>query len=136
MFRQTQAHRPRRSGEWTEGKAIAFIVTLAATGIVTLAAREAGMSRKSAYALKRRDPLFASSWETAKRIAGRQSGTQVEGNSRGAAAPSISSSRTAPREAGPDELAWRNRLLVGHRLAAESCRISALATLAARVRSQ
>lgn len=48
--------RPRRPGEWTAGSAILFIVTLAAKGSVTLAARDAGMSRKSAYALRKRDP--------------------------------------------------------------------------------
>jgi hypothetical protein len=51
--------RPHRPGEWMAGSAILFIVTLAAKGSVTLAARAAGMSRKSAYALKKRDPLFA-----------------------------------------------------------------------------
>ena len=39
-----------RPNEWARGKAVTFIVTLAATRSVTLAAREAGMSRKSAYA--------------------------------------------------------------------------------------
>lgn len=57
--------RPGRTGEWTSAKAVTFIVTLAATRSVTLAAREAGMSRKSAYALKRRDPAFAVAWEAA-----------------------------------------------------------------------
>jgi hypothetical protein len=63
--------RPRRSGEWTPDKAVTFIVTLAATRSVTLATREAGMSRKSAYALKARDPAFAAAW-TAGVNAGRK----------------------------------------------------------------
>jgi hypothetical protein len=57
--------RPLRSGEWTSAKVVTFIVTLAATGSVTLAARKSGMSRKSTYALKDRDPAFASAWATA-----------------------------------------------------------------------
>jgi len=57
--------RPRRSGEWTPDRAVTFIVTLAARHSVTLAAREAGMSRKAAYALKARDPAFAAAWAAA-----------------------------------------------------------------------
>ncbi len=59
--------RPRRFGEWTSEHAFTFIVTLAATGSVTLAARRAGMSRKSAYALRTRDPAFAYGWAAAMR---------------------------------------------------------------------
>ncbi|HVL79531.1 MAG TPA: hypothetical protein VM346_09640, partial [Sphingomicrobium sp.] len=51
--------------EWNKGKIVTFIVTLAATRSVTLAAREAGMSRKSAYALKARDAEFADCWKRA-----------------------------------------------------------------------
>ena len=57
--------RPRRPHEWNAGAAVTFIVTLAATGSVTLAARDAGMSRKSAYALRVRDHAFAASWNAA-----------------------------------------------------------------------
>lgn len=57
--------RPRRTGEWTHAKAVTFIVTLAATRSVTLAARRSGMSRKAAYALKSRDPAFAGAWNAA-----------------------------------------------------------------------
>jgi len=57
--------RPRRCNEWSAAKAVTFIVTLAASRSVTLAAREAGMSRKSAYALKGRDPAFAAAWNAA-----------------------------------------------------------------------
>lgn len=66
----SRPRRPRRSGEWTETKAVTFIVTLAASQSVTLAARAAGISRKSAYALKSRDPAFAAAW-TAAIAAGR-----------------------------------------------------------------
>jgi hypothetical protein len=51
--------------EWSARKAVTFIVTLAATRSVTLAAREAGMSRKAAYALRSRDCAFAAAWNAA-----------------------------------------------------------------------
>ena len=57
--------RPRRPHEWSNGKIVTFLVTLAASRSVTLAARAAGMSRKSAYALKSRDPAFADAWAKA-----------------------------------------------------------------------
>jgi hypothetical protein len=61
----SRPRRPRRSGEWTPARAVTFIVTLAASRSVTLAARQAGMSRKSAYGLKSRDPAFAAAWSAA-----------------------------------------------------------------------
>lgn len=61
----SRPRRPRRAGEWSSERAVTFIVTLAATRSVTLAARAAGMSRKSAYALRDRDPAFASAWSAA-----------------------------------------------------------------------
>ena len=61
----SRPRRPHRTGEWEPAKAVTFIVTLAATGSVTFAAREAGMSRKSAYALKARDGAFAAAWNAA-----------------------------------------------------------------------
>ena len=48
--------RPQRPGESTGRCAVTFIVTLAATGSVTLAARSAGMSRKAAYPSNRAIP--------------------------------------------------------------------------------
>ena len=63
----SRPRRPRRLGDWTSERAVTFIVTLAATRSVTLAARAAGMSRKSAYALKQRDPAFAFAWAAASR---------------------------------------------------------------------
>lgn len=65
MFNLSRIRRPRRAGEWTDGKAVTFIVTLAAHRSVTLAAARAGMSRKSAYALKARDSRFAATWKSA-----------------------------------------------------------------------
>jgi hypothetical protein len=62
--------RPRRPGEWSSARAVTFIVTLAATRCVTLAARAADMSRKSAYALKDRDRAFAEAWNAALKAMG------------------------------------------------------------------
>ena len=67
MLSRRSFRRPARAGEWSGDKAVTFIVTLAATTSVTLAAARAGMSRKSAYALKRRDPAFAAAWDEAVR---------------------------------------------------------------------
>jgi hypothetical protein len=87
--------RRRRSHEWSAGKTVTFIVTLAASGSVTLAARKAGMSRKSAYALKSRDPVFAAAWRAAVGASGRRSAApaprQNEGDSRTRAASSSGS---------------------------------------------
>ena len=71
----TRSIRRTRAAEWNAAKAVTFIVTLAATRSVTLAALEAGMSRRSAYALKHRDPAFDAAWEAA--LAPRQ-GNKVE----------------------------------------------------------
>jgi hypothetical protein len=65
----SHSRRTRRAGEWTDGKAVTFIVTLAAHRSVTLAAARAGMSRKAAYALKRRDCGFAAAWKSALAVA-------------------------------------------------------------------
>ena len=82
------SRRPRRSNEWSTGKAVTFIVTLAATRCVTLAARSAGMSRKSAYALKARDPVIVEAWNTVLATA---SAKRTQGDRQTRAAPSISS---------------------------------------------
>ena len=58
-----------RHDGWT-GEAMAkFLETLAETGIVLDACDAAGKSSTAAYALRRRNPLFAEAWETALRIA-------------------------------------------------------------------
>ena len=69
----SKPRRQHRSGEWDEGKAVTFIVTLAATHSVTLAARQAHMSRKAAYALKGRDSAFAAAWIAAEKAAAEES---------------------------------------------------------------
>jgi hypothetical protein len=65
LLHLAHSRRPRRVGEWTAAKAVTFIVTLAASRSVTLAAARSGMSRKAAYALKRRDPAFGAAWNAA-----------------------------------------------------------------------
>lgn len=72
--------RQRRNGEWTEQKAVTFIVALATRGNVTLAARFAGMSRKAAYALRRRDTGFGKAWDAALVIAAAR--VTAKGNSK------------------------------------------------------
>lgn len=61
-FTGYSTRRPRRAHEWSDARIVTFIVTLAAYRSVTLAAARAGMSRKSAYALKGRNPAFAAAW--------------------------------------------------------------------------
>lgn len=73
---RTRNARPIRAHEWSHAKSVTFIVTLAATRNVTLAARAAGMSRKAAYALKVRDSLFAQTWEQA--LGARRKGNEVD----------------------------------------------------------
>ena len=92
----SRPRRQRRAGEWSTERAVTFIVTLAATQSVTLAARAAGISRKSAYSLKGRDPAFASAWSAAMRAA---RGNKVEEVER----PPVS---TRHRNALPS---WRER---------------------------
>ena len=65
MHLLSRPRRRRRPHEWSSARAVTFIVTLAATRCVTLAAQAAGMSRKSAYALKDRDCAFAEAWNAA-----------------------------------------------------------------------
>lgn len=90
-----RSRRPRRAHEWSAGKTVTFVVTLAASGSVTLAAKKAGMSRKSAYALKSRDPVFAAAWKAAIGASGRRSAppaaTGIEGDTRTRAASSTAS---------------------------------------------
>ena len=56
---------PDSTHQWSNARVVIFIVTLAAQGNVTFAANRAEMSRKSAYALKDRDSVFASAWTAA-----------------------------------------------------------------------
>ncbi len=63
------SHRRRRNvgGGWTAARQLTFLEALARTRSVTRAARAAGMSRESAYRLRKRDPngLFAAAWDRA-----------------------------------------------------------------------
>jgi hypothetical protein len=56
-----------RAGGWTCRRRVTFSVTLAAGGSVTFAAASAGLSRKSANALKTGGSAFASLWERTSR---------------------------------------------------------------------
>ena len=79
MLQLSRPRRPHRLGEWTSDKVVTFIVTLAVSQSVTLAARSAGLSRKSAYALKARDPAFAGAWNAAvKARSARRQGNKTE----------------------------------------------------------
>lgn len=69
----------RRDG-WTPERQHAFILALSKIGLVTAAAREVGMSRKSAYALLERagpESGFAKAWDAAI--------TEGQANARGTA---------------------------------------------------
>jgi hypothetical protein len=125
--------RPRRDGEWDRDKAFSFIVTLAATRSVTLAAAAAGMSRKSAYALKGRDPAFAAAWATAliRPLIDRSpdAGSRTEGGSpvvregdrrRAAARSTWSTSSPSPRPGPAAEIDSARRDLFFARLARSS----------------
>lgn len=61
---------PRYTG-WTEEKQRRFIETLADTGLVNVAARAVGMSRESAYQLRRspHGAAFAHAWDAARQHA-------------------------------------------------------------------
>lgn len=63
--------RPRHDG-WTEEKQRRFIEVLADTGQVALAAREVGMTRETAYRLRRsaHGAAFARAWDAARHHAG------------------------------------------------------------------
>jgi hypothetical protein len=58
----------RRDG-WTPFARRLFLEVLAETGRVSLACEYCGLSKQSAYALRARDPVFATSWDAACEIA-------------------------------------------------------------------
>ena len=79
MIPLSRPRRATRANGWSSAKAVTFIVTLAATRSVTLAARAAGMSRKAAYALRDREPAFAGAWREALAVPrARRQGNKVE----------------------------------------------------------
>jgi len=100
----TASRRSPRPGEWSRSKAVTFIVTLAATQSVTLAAREAGMSRKSAYAFRARDASFAHAWDVAL---GASRAEAAEGDKAERTAPSTSSSRQGVSDPAGQDAARR-----------------------------
>ena len=113
MHFPTASRRSPRPGEWSRGKAVTFVVTLAATQSVTLAARAAGMSRKSAYAFRARNAAFAQAWAVAL-AAPRSKASQGDKAKR--AAPSTSSTRQSAIRPSEQHAARRDRFFA--RLAA------------------
>lgn len=74
-----------RHDGWTGEVMAKFLETLAETGIVLDACDAAGRSRETAYALRRRNPLFAKAWELAlgnarDRLADTLLARSIEGN--------------------------------------------------------
>lgn len=56
---------PTRRDGWTAERQLRFLDALARTGSIVRAAASTGMSRESAYRLRRRSPLFAALWDRA-----------------------------------------------------------------------
>jgi hypothetical protein len=71
-YRWVPVRRVPRTDGWTEEKMRRFIETLADTGQVSLAAKAVGMSRESAYKLRRspHGAAFARAWDAARHHAG------------------------------------------------------------------
>jgi hypothetical protein len=71
-YRWVPVRRIPRADGWTEEKQRRFIETLADTGLVNVAARAVGMSRESAYRLRRsaHGAAFARAWDAARHHAG------------------------------------------------------------------
>ena len=71
-YRWVPVRRKPRLDGWTEEKQRRFIETLADTGLVGTAAKEVGMSRESAYRLRRspHGAAFARAWDAARHHAG------------------------------------------------------------------
>ena len=71
-YRWVPVRRVPRYGEWTEEKMRRFIECLADTGLVSHAAKAVGMSRESAYKLRRapHGAAFARAWDAARHHAG------------------------------------------------------------------
>ena len=63
VLSSSSAHTRIRADGWTHDRRVTFLVSLAASGSVTFASSAAGLSRKSAYALRMRDPAFATVWD-------------------------------------------------------------------------
>ena len=77
--------RPNPEYRWTGAKAAAFLEALGRHGKVAAAAREVGMSRQSAYRLKRRFARLAELWPAAQaagraRRVGKAPGLRAQGD--------------------------------------------------------
>ena len=59
----------RKTGGWSAMRQRLFIETLAETGSVHLSAKAAGLSARSAYALRVRSAAFAAAWDAAQQLA-------------------------------------------------------------------
>lgn len=59
----------RKAGGWSATRQALYIETLAETGSVHLAAKAAGLSARSAYALRVRSPAFAAAWDAGQQLA-------------------------------------------------------------------
>jgi hypothetical protein len=59
----------RKTGGWSAARQRLFLESLAETGSVHLAARSAGLSGRSAYALRVRSGGFAAAWDAAQQLA-------------------------------------------------------------------
>ncbi len=72
QYRWVPVRRVPRADGWTEEKQRRFIEALADTGLVSLAAKEVGMTRMSAYRLRRAPyaGAFARAWDVARERAG------------------------------------------------------------------
>jgi len=71
-YRWVPVRRKPRIDGWTEEKQRRFIETLADTGLVNVAARAVGMTRETAYRLRRAEhgAAFAPAWDAARQHAG------------------------------------------------------------------
>ena len=56
-------------GGWNAARQRRYIETLAETGSVHLSAKSAGLSARSAYALRVRSPAFSAAWDAAQQLA-------------------------------------------------------------------
>jgi hypothetical protein len=59
----------RKVGGWNAVRQRLYIETLAETGSVHLSAKAAGLSARSAYALRVRSPAFSAAWDAAQQLA-------------------------------------------------------------------
>jgi len=64
-----EAQPSRKTGGWSSIRQRLFIETLAETGSVHLSAKAAGLSARSAYALRVRSPAFAAAWDAGQQLA-------------------------------------------------------------------